>query len=1391
MDSSGKITARSARLSFTLIAWLMSVLMVLTPTTVTLADAFHDAANQGRDFGRAQVPDPKTTFKTDGNGGYVLSTGDGKTVHVTPQDVFGSGLGTVDGLKNLWGDNDAIHKKTQAVQQQLQTGQSEYAKAYRVLKSSSQRAHPDLSNDPIWDTSRSVMTDIFKPGGAYSACEVTKHVTEDKFTTHLPEYRTCNRIPAAGGSCTVKHDYEAQVIEHASGPLNIQSCGDGCRDVWLGHNREGIIPEQPSSCFIYEYPSIGIRVLNPDAITSVKLSYVEVDDRLQLWVDGTKAWQGPDSNFPPETGGSCDLHPGGSFHLTPNADITSYFKNAAPGQVIHLKIRVSVGGHDGNGYARLKLHFDPHKQITKDDWAGLTQECQSKIDAVRSGFASGSVACTDQPATSGGCATLGDAYVCEPDFKPSPISGISPLCRQVTVHSDLDFNKGQMDCWTDPQGEQHCPVNSGTNPDNCGALESNPSCRFLSSECVDGAKDGQGNCYAYTVRYDCGQDVDIPSADETSTYTCPGGIGCMGSACIDTTAGTNHDFAHAVAALQAADYMSMDMNCPRTQENNIDPNTCTVFKGEASECKIAVGGQVNCCDTPDAGVSLGQYITLLSKTRKIAGLVTGEGGVLHGAWTKITKPVTDAWGSVTSYFSSAVDTNASATPTHMIGLEKLEQMAMKKTANFLVNTFGESTADLFFSASAEGGASAGVGDVASGAQQGTVSLGGAVGSAVSVVMWAYTAYVVAKLLISVIWKCEKPEFELGAKRKLKSAHYIGSYCKSKVLGACIEKRKSYCVFNSPLSRILQEQIRAQLGISWGSSKHPDCRALTVAEINEVDWDKINLDEWLAILQTTGHMPQSPADAMSKYSMKQLTQNTETLNFDGKREDTATRNQQRLDNDDTLHRNEALRQSLWNDDAGSGQANANPPPPENRPSPCHPGTKVYNYTGNMQEFTVPSYCRRLDVLVDGADSGGADTFQGYAGQHITNQLTVNPGDMLPINVGRGGRVVSYWDDGHHSPGYYGKSGGDSAIYQPDNQPWVVARGGHQTGSTSQRPSEAWIGRNGRVVIHWGPGGLDTPTPVQPTPQSPPAPAQNPCHSGRRTYYYTGGFQSFTVPAACTRIFARVDGADSGSANNVGAHHGQHKTVVLPVTPWQQLKIYVGKGGKLVYDNGWVGRAGQGSTIYNASMAPWVSAAGGSQTGHVHAQPGSAWTGRNGWVVLRWGSNPPRLSGEPGRIAQAVPPPPCTPGTRVFNYASGLQSFTVPQSCRHLDVIVDGAQGGGIGGWGDYPGQHIVRTLSVSNGEYLRIGVGQGGEGQCSYIGGGGGDGKYGGGGGGGKSGGPSYSCSASGGGASIVYGPGLQPLVSANGGGEVSQRAVGSQLEERTGNNGHVQIHWRK
>ena len=48
------------------------------------------------------------------------------------------------------------------------------------------------------------------------------------------------------------------------------------------------------------------------------------------------------------------------------------------------------------------------------------------------------------------------------------------------------------------------------------------------------------------------------------------------------------------------------------------------------------------------------------------------------------------------------------------------------------------------------------------------------------------------------------------------------------------------------------QVGTQLGRIWGLAKAPDCTGLAVDELARIDWSRVKLDEWLAILAATGH-----------------------------------------------------------------------------------------------------------------------------------------------------------------------------------------------------------------------------------------------------------------------------------------------------------------------------------------------------------------------------------------------------------------------------------------------------------------------------------------------------------------------------------------------------------
>lgn len=94
-----------------------------------------------------------------------------------------------------------------------------------------------------------------------------------------------------------------------------------------------------------------------------------------------------------------------------------------------------------------------------------------------------------------------------------------------------------------------------------------------------------------------------------------------------------------------------------------------------------------------------------------------------------------------------------------------------------------------------------------------------------------------------IGNCNESEKRLIELQQKKLCHYIGSYCsEKKPLIGCIKTTHSSCCFNSKISRVITEQGRAQLGMSWGSSQNPDCRGFTAEELQKLRFDQMDLNE---------------------------------------------------------------------------------------------------------------------------------------------------------------------------------------------------------------------------------------------------------------------------------------------------------------------------------------------------------------------------------------------------------------------------------------------------------------------------------------------------------------------------------------------------------------------
>lgn len=338
--------------------------------------------------------------------------------------------------------------------------------------------------------------------------------------------------------------------------------------------------------------------------------------------------------------------------------------------------------------------------------------------------------------------------------------------------------------------------------------------------------------------------------------------------------------------------------------------TCELFKGTHMECKIAVGGMQNCCKNPVA-VSLGDYISLTTKMMQmdaLSGQVFGIEGY-NGVW-EIGKDwavdgASSAWDAISSTWTTGADaatgvTQAGADAATEGMMHTFSQSLMTYTNDFLVQTFGKDVAAMFFQETGKTAA----GDAILGASTQMA----AVGSALMVVYYAYLAYVVFNLLVNIIYECEEEEMDLAMKRDLLSTHYIGSYCKTEVLFACVEKREVHCSFDSPLSRIMMEQIymQPQMGLSWGTPESPNCRGIGIDELDKVDWSKVNLDEWIGILVKTDNYVD-----MVDIDLDSLTGNGSNLKTESDRLDVLERNTERFENVDIDKMKRDIYEDGWN------------------------------------------------------------------------------------------------------------------------------------------------------------------------------------------------------------------------------------------------------------------------------------------------------------------------------------------------------------------------------------------------------------------------------------------------------------------------------------------------
>ena len=116
--------------------------------------------------------------------------------------------------------------------------------------------------------------------------------------------------------------------------------------------------------------------------------------------------------------------------------------------------------------------------------------------------------------------------------------------------------------------------------------------------------------------------------------------------------------------------------------------------------------------------------------------------------------------------------------------------------------------------------------------------------------------------------CSSEEMAIGKAKAKKVTVLVGEACAKKALGVCIQKKQVYCVFGGKLARIIQEQGRRdQLRVDFGSGDSPNCRGITVPELQGINFDKINFSDFYSDLMDNQKIPD--ADAMTKIAKDRI------------------------------------------------------------------------------------------------------------------------------------------------------------------------------------------------------------------------------------------------------------------------------------------------------------------------------------------------------------------------------------------------------------------------------------------------------------------------------------------------------------------------------------------
>jgi hypothetical protein len=467
-----------------------------------------------------------------------------------------------------------------------------------------------------------------------------------------------------------------------------------------------------------------------------------------------------------------------------------------------------------------------------------------------------------EPSAQGGGVTAGMIAGAPPLYPGAPAT-----CIRAERRMNCDgINEGEV-CHDTVDGRWCETVSPGAN--NCDALAQNPRCELVRNECSEDGRGSDGHCYIENPVYRCSREIVGQDVVVRETTTCTGGAipVCEGDVC--TMQSENH-----VEEGQVVKSMAMLA-------------VAETLRSDWKDQPVGGGGGAPPCGGPGCGGGGGPVIINSAKgVAKTATTEKGEQGPSlenvggFDPWAMPTDglPSSESDPAVANALMSAINPNGirffdgkqfncmralggllncctKQTPNQMNAdwwAQMMEQMRKNWTGVGACATPG----------AADPGNAPGGGWEALGLNPSNASLNmgltsllenlngggstpqceGVESARMETVTDNFIQQAKTDIMPNLGWFCDEDEFELAAKKKLGNCHYLGTYCQSSVFGICIDRRQRHCCFNSPMSRMIRENLAEQGVARFGTAKRPTCQGISIADFAQLNPSDLDFED---------------------------------------------------------------------------------------------------------------------------------------------------------------------------------------------------------------------------------------------------------------------------------------------------------------------------------------------------------------------------------------------------------------------------------------------------------------------------------------------------------------------------------------------------------------------